>query len=66
MRIALLENNAQAASSLETWLENVQHNVRSFDSSPEFTRELDRDEFDVAIVGCAERSEEHTSELQSH
>jgi DNA-binding response OmpR family regulator len=65
MRIALLENNAQAASSLETWLENVQHNVRSFDSSPEFTRELDRDEFDVAIVGCAELGVSGT-ELVTH
>ena len=54
MRIALLENNAQAASSLETWLENVRHDVRIFDSSPEFTRELERDEYDVAIVGGAE------------
>lgn len=65
MRIALLENNAQAASSLETWLENVQHNVRIFDSSPEFTRELERDEFDVAIVGGAEPGVNGT-ELVTH
>lgn len=54
MRIALLETNAQAASSLETWLEYVRHNVRIFETSPEFTRELERDEYDVAIVGGAE------------
>lgn len=65
MRIALLENNAQAASSLEDWLGNVQHNVRIFDTSPEFTRELERDDYDVAIVGGAEPGVNGT-ELVTH
>lgn len=54
MRIALLEVNPQAASSLESILATVRHNVRTFDRSPEFTRELENDEFDVAIVGAPE------------
>jgi DNA-binding response OmpR family regulator len=53
MRIALLEADAQAASSLVTWL-TIQHDVRVFDKSTEFTRELECDAFDVAIVGGSE------------
>jgi two-component system, OmpR family, response regulator RegX3 len=51
MRIAILENDTAAAQLLDEWLGAAGHALRYFASGNLFTRELDRQSFDVAIVG---------------